>query len=41
MIRSPHPRIFLSVSSVADPDSHLKSPPGSAWRDPDPGGIKA
>ena len=29
--------------SFADPDPHLKSPPGSAWRnaDPDPGGKKA
>ena len=36
--------MFFSLSnmhvsnSVADP--HLKSPSGSAWRDPDPGGKK-
>ena len=37
------PHAALYFSSVADPDLHLKSPPGSAWRDadPDPGGKKA
>ena len=30
--------VFIVTSSVADPDPHLKRPPGSAWRDPDPGG---
>ena len=34
---------YVLVGSVADPDPHLKSPPGSAWRDADrdPGGKKA
>ena len=37
-------KIVLEESSVAEPDPHLKSPPGSGstWTDadPDPGGKK-